>query len=327
MHAGIFWGFVLLTIGTANIVTGGIIQAVLSIPLDGAAVGARSARCRTSSRSSSSSRSAGRSAGGWSRGRARLTFNRDALLILGDDRRRRRDRAARAGRSRSPRTATIPGAFVSNALAVPLRAPVAGGARGRRSRSCGGRHIALVAAFLCYLPFSKHLHIATSFPNICFRKLAPRGELPTMDLEAEDATFGLKTLQDLGWKDLLDGFTCTECGRCQEACPAWNTGKPLNPKTFIMGIRDMSVEAEHGIDLIPNSPIVRETYGLEDTQAARGGAGQPDRRRRDPVRRGLGLRDLRRVRRGLPGAHRARRQDRRAAPEPRPRGVAASRPS
>ena len=116
-----------------------------------------------------------------------------------------------------------------------------------------------------YLPFSKHLHIATSFPNIWFRKLEPRGELPQMDLEDENATFGLKSLQDLGWKDLLDGFTCTECGRCQQACPAWNTGKPLNPKTFIMGIRDMSVEAEHGIDLIPNSPIVRETYGLDDT--------------------------------------------------------------
>ena len=86
-------------------------------------------------------------------------------------------------------------------------------------------HIGLVAAFLCYLPFSKHLHIATAFPNIFLRKLAPRGELPRMDLEDETATFGLKTLQDLGWKDLLDGFTCTECGRCQQACPAWNTGQ------------------------------------------------------------------------------------------------------
>ena len=122
----------------------------------------------------------------------------------------------------------------------------------------------LVSAFLVYLPLSKHLHIATAFPNIWYRKLRPRGELPAMDLEREDATFGLKSLQDLGWKDLLDGFTCTECGRCQQACPAWNTGKPLNPKTFIMGIRDMSVDAEHGLDLIPNSPIVRETYGLED---------------------------------------------------------------
>ena len=89
-----------------------------------------------------------------------------------------------------------------------------------------------------------------------------------MDLEREDVTFGLKTLQDLGWKDLLDGFTCTECGRCQDACPAWNTGKPLNPKTFIMGIRDMSAEAEHGLNLIPNSPIVRETYGLDDSVQA-----------------------------------------------------------
>ncbi len=136
-------------------------------------------------------------------------------------------------------------------------------------------HIALVAAFLCYLPFSKHLHIATSFPNIWFRKLAPRGELPKMDLEDENATFGLKTLQDLGWKDLLDGFTCTECGRCQEACPAHATGKPLNPKTFIMGIRDMSVDAEAGLNLIPNSPIVRETYGLDDARPAAAALAEP----------------------------------------------------
>jgi Fe-S oxidoreductase len=119
-----------------------------------------------------------------------------------------------------------------------------------------------------YLPFSKHLHIATAFPNIWYRKLAPRGELPAMDLEREDATFGLKSLQDLGWKDLLDGFTCTECGRCQAACPANATGKPLNPKAFIMGIRDLSVEAEHGLDLIPNNPIVRDTYGLDDATPA-----------------------------------------------------------
>ena len=117
----------------------------------------------------------------------------------------------------------------------------------------------MLAAFLLYIPTNKHFHVYTSFVNVWFRKLAPRGELPKMDLEDETATFGLKTLQDLGWKDVLDGFTCTECGRCQEACPAWNTGKPLNPKTFIMGIRDMSEAAEQTIDLIPNSPIVRET--------------------------------------------------------------------
>ena len=86
-----------------------------------------------------------------------------------------------------------------------------------------------------------------------------------------------------------------------------------------MGIRHMSIEAEHGLNFIPNSPLVRETYGLDDRVDA-DRARQADRRRRDPVRRGLGLRDLRRVRRGLPGAHRARRQDRRPAPQPRPRG-------
>jgi Fe-S oxidoreductase len=123
-------------------------------------------------------------------------------------------------------------------------------------------HIAVLVTFLLYIPTNKHFHVYTSFINIWFRKLAPRGQLPVMDLEDETATFGLKTLQDLGWKDVLDGFTCTECGRCQEACPAYNTGKPLNPKTMIMGIRDLAESAERTIDLIPNSPIVRETHGL-----------------------------------------------------------------
>jgi Fe-S oxidoreductase len=108
-----------------------------------------------------------------------------------------------------------------------------------------------ISYFLVYLPRSKHLHIVTAFFNTAFRKLKPRGELPAMDLEAETARFGVKTIEDLAWKDLLDGFTCTECGRCQDACPAWATGKPLNPKTMIMGIREMSVEAEAGTSLIP----------------------------------------------------------------------------
>ena len=101
-------------------------------------------------------------------------------------------------------------------------------------------------------------------PEHPLRKLAPRGQLPAMDLEAEDAVFGVRTVADLSWKDLLDGFTCTECGRCQQACPAYATGKPLNPKTFIMGIRHEAVEAEAGLPLIPNCRAVRETYGLDD---------------------------------------------------------------
>ena len=112
-------------------------------------------------------------------------------------------------------------------------------------------NVALVSLFLVYLPGSKHLHIVTAFFNAALRKMKPRGELPAMDLEAADARFGIKTVADLTWKDLLDGFTCTECGRCQEACPAWATGKPLNPKTLIMGIREQAVEAEAGVPLIP----------------------------------------------------------------------------
>ena len=261
MHAGIFWGFVLLTIGTANIVTGGIIQGILSIPFGGAIWAAVSAMQNVVAvivlaailwaferRLISKPR--------------RLTFNRDALLIL----------SMIGGVVATEllaqvfevaRYADVPGAFVANWLGGALRSSVPQAILGDMFTVLWWAHIALVAAFLVYLPFSKHLHIATAFPNIWYRKLAPRGELPKMDLESEDATFGLKSLQDLGWKDLLDGFTCTECGRCQEACPAHFTGKPLNPKAFIMGIREMSVEAEHGLDLIPNNPIVRETYGLQ----------------------------------------------------------------
>ena len=262
LHAGIFWGFVLLTIGTANIVTGGLISAVLTKPFDGALWAAITAMQNVVAVIVIGSI-------GWAFWRrlvsrpARLTYNRDALLIL----------ALIGGVVLSELLAEAfeiashgekAGAIVSSALAGPLRSMLPAGALELGFGLLWWGHMVLVAAFLAYLPYSKHLHIATSFPNIWFRKLAPRGELPRMDLEDETATFGVKSLADLGWKDLLDGFTCTECGRCQEACPAWNTGKPLNPKTFIMGLRDMSVEAEHGLNLIPNSPIVRETHGLDD---------------------------------------------------------------
>ncbi len=262
MHWGIFWGFVLLTVGTANIVTGGIIQGVLSIPLDGLPWALVLAMQNVVAVLTLG-------AVAWAFERRlisrpeRLTYNRDALMILGmiggvvaTELFAQVFEVARFGDQA--------GAFVANLIAIPLRGLDAG------LLEAGfwilwWAHMLLVAAFLAYLPSSKHLHIATSFFNIYFRKLRPRGELPAMDLEREEATFGVRTLADLGWRDLLDGFTCTECGRCQQSCPAWNTGKPLNPKHFIMGLREMSVEAEHGLPLIPNSRSVRETYGLDDT--------------------------------------------------------------
>lgn len=260
MHAGIFWGFVLLTIGTANVVTGGVIQQVLQAPFDGilwalvlAMQNVVAVMVVLAILWAFERRFISRP--------ARLTYNRDALLILGMI---GTLVAAEflAGVFESARFGDQAGAFIANTLASPLRS-LDPGVLEAGFAVTWWLHMLIVAAFLVYLPFSKHLHIATAFPNIYFRKLRPRGELPRMDLEAENATFGVRTLADLGWNDLLDGFTCTECGRCQQACPAWNTGKPLNPKHFIMGIREMSVEAEHGLPLIPNSPSA-VTFGLTD---------------------------------------------------------------
>jgi Fe-S oxidoreductase len=110
-------------------------------------------------------------------------------------------------------------------------------------------HIVLVLGFGAYLPYSKHLHILTSEPNVYFRNLAPRGALRKMDLEAEppegeELVFGAKGLKDLTWRHLLDPLACTECGRCMEFCPASMTGKTLSPKHLMEGLRDQILLAE-----------------------------------------------------------------------------------
>jgi Fe-S oxidoreductase len=104
-------------------------------------------------------------------------------------------------------------------------------------------HLALILGFLVFLGYSKHLHIATSAINVFFGSTKPRGRLTPLriDLEAmaaEDVTLGAGTLPELTWKETLDLYACTECGRCQAACPAWNTGKPLSPKLLVMDLRD-----------------------------------------------------------------------------------------
>ena len=103
-------------------------------------------------------------------------------------------------------------------------------------------HILLILGFLVYIPYSKHLHIVTSAINVFFSRTEPRGKLRTIEVDLENAkegaTFGAATVEDLTWKENLDTLTCTECGRCQNVCPAWNTGKPLSPKLLIMNIRD-----------------------------------------------------------------------------------------
>ena len=265
MHAAIFWGFVLLTIGTADILTGGLIAAGLSWPFNGALwtavalmqnvvavvvlVAVAYAFCRRLLTRPS-----------------RLTFTRGALLILGliggvvaAEVLSMAFEAAKFG--------DRPGALITDAMAIPIRTLDA------TTISVGfalfwWAHIVLVAAFICYLPGSKHLHIVTSFFNIYLRKLAPRGELPAMDLEREDQTFGVRTITDFGWKDLLDGFTCTECGRCTASCPANLTGKVLNPKEMIMGIRHMAVDGEQGVSLAPFGGTGWALPGADGSQSA-----------------------------------------------------------
>jgi Fe-S oxidoreductase len=106
-------------------------------------------------------------------------------------------------------------------------------------------HIALIMGFLVYIPYSKHLHIFASEPNVYFSNTRARGHLrpQRIDLEALESSeempaLGAATVEDLTWKEILDTYSCTECGRCQSVCPAWNTGKPLSPKLLIMNLRD-----------------------------------------------------------------------------------------
>ena len=101
-------------------------------------------------------------------------------------------------------------------------------------------HLCFIFGFLVYLPYSKHLHIGTAVVNVWFSRTRARGKLETLDFTLPDAElrFGVGVVADLTWKQIVDGFSCTECGRCQDACPAHATGKILSPKLLIMGIRD-----------------------------------------------------------------------------------------
>ena len=105
-------------------------------------------------------------------------------------------------------------------------------------------NIAVITGFLVFVAYSKHLHIFLAPINIGVsrrpRALGGLDKTPDMDMEhvSEDTVFGAGRIEDFTWKQMLDFATCTECGRCQSVCPAWNTDKPLSPKLLIMGLRD-----------------------------------------------------------------------------------------
>lgn len=125
-------------------------------------------------------------------------------------------------------------------------------------------HILTVFAFLNYLPISKHLHIILAFPNTYFAKQQPRGEMDNMPeimnevkammglAEPTDTTelpeFGANDVCSMSWKNVLDAYSCTECGRCTAACPANITGKKLSPRKIVMNIRDRAEEIGKNLD-------------------------------------------------------------------------------
>src|SRR5581483_11319372 len=101
-------------------------------------------------------------------------------------------------------------------------------------------HLVVIGVFLAYLPHSKHLHIGTAPVNVWMARTRKRGRLEPLrfDLPDDELRFGVATIADLTRKEVVDAFSCTECGRCQDACPAYATGKILSPKLLIMGVRD-----------------------------------------------------------------------------------------
>ncbi len=155
-------------------------------------------------------------------------------------------------------------------------------------------HIAMVFVFMNYLPFSKHLHIFLGFPNTYFANLKPKGEFTNMESVtaevkmmmdptadpfaapvgeiAEPQRFGAKDVTDLTWKNLMDAYSCTECGRCTSSCPANQTGKLLSPRKIMMDTRDRLEEygknrAKNGVEFDDGKSLLFDYISEEEVWA------------------------------------------------------------
>ena len=249
-HAFVFWGFIVLLATTGNYITNGLVETIVAWPLGGVlwslvtlAANVLIGLILVSLVYFAVRRTITRP--------ARLALTRDAFVILGlifaivvteligDAFVYVLDPAHHAR----------PWAILAGPLSLALE-PMGTQAAQVGFGIMAWAHIVLVLGFGAYLPYSKHLHIISSEPNVYFRNLEPRGALRMMDLEAEpepgepEAVFGAKGLKDLTWRHLLDPLACTECGRCMEFCPASVTGKTLSPKHLMEGLRDQIFAAE-----------------------------------------------------------------------------------
>jgi ferredoxin len=159
----------------------------------------------------------------------------------------------------------ITGNFWFSSLLHPLLGSLSNNGLVVLERVCWWLHIAGIFAFLNYLPYSKHLHILFAFPNAYYARLAPKGEIRNMPAIQNEvlyamepdkvpteapppSNFGAKDIFDLSWRNILDAYSCTECGRCTAACPANITGKKLSPRKIMMDTRDRAEEIGRIID-------------------------------------------------------------------------------
>jgi len=140
---------------------------------------------------------------------------------------------------------------ISNALsnAITPVAPVL-------ERMAVWAHVLIILSFLVYLPYSKHLHILVAAFNVYFGRTRSRGRIEPIDFEKPETEvrFGSARAGDMTWKQMLDTMSCTECGRCQDVCPAYSTGKPLSPKLLIMNLRDHLLSQSEA-PIVPNAVI------------------------------------------------------------------------
>ncbi len=156
----------------------------------------------------------------------------------------------------------VVGTFVISQFLVPLFSGLSETALVAVERTAWWVHILGIFAFSVYITYSKHLHIFLAFPNTYFAKLEPKGKMENMEsvtnevkimlgMPVENAeqgdsdempTFGAKDVQDLSWRNVMNAYSCTECGRCTSQCPANITGKKLSPRKVMMDVRDRAEE-------------------------------------------------------------------------------------
>ncbi|MEZ4886282.1 MAG: (Fe-S)-binding protein [Chitinophagales bacterium] len=187
------------------------------------------------------------------------------------------------------------GTFLVSGLFAPAFAGFSETALIIIERTAWWAHILGIFAFLVYVTYSKHLHIFLAFPNAYFGALDqgeqkgemknmpkiteeiklmlnPDAPMPEEDVNAQPEKFGAKDVTDLTWKNMLDAYSCTECGRCTEACPANQTGKLLSPRKIMMDTRDRAEELgaakrANGIDFEDGKSLLHDYVSVEELRA------------------------------------------------------------